>query len=281
MTDLGRAWARFEQELQRMQIRFVDIQGADEKTRGELLEHMGLGPLERAMVSSQWASMQKGGGSGGFSGNRGVSGGVMPPPSPQVNYNTNVSGPTPSQHMSVSPFLPQRGSEVQHYGGGGPSPYSEFMPNDVGPEADETRHVLQEMRRYLSMGDTTNALSCATSLVEQNPRLLVTFLQEYMPHLSLEQVAQLIGVDPEVLTRPLSLTKGLGGDDGDGQGTLPARVNGMPVRPGEVLTAGALSAQFGIGFLASCNGQMLVLPYCIQPGDVITVQANQFGVKYA
>lgn len=50
-------------------------------------------------------------------------------------------------------------------------------------------------------------------------------------------------------------------------------LNDIPLRVGAVLTAGALSAQFGVGFRAtfSGSGRTLQLPHCVQEGDLITV----------
>eukprot|EP00760_Papus_ankaliazontas_P015528 PhM_4_TR16570/c0_g2_i1/m.106021 len=244
--DIRRAWDRFEQELAGRGIQFSDVQDADSQSRGQLLEHLGLGPLERAMVSSHWATLQQ-----------------------QQQQQRHSTPPPPPPVLAAAPKAQAPPSAT---------------PNDDAD--DESHHILNEMRKFLSSGDTTNALTCATGLVDTNPRLLVSFLHEYMPHLSREQVAQLIGISPDVLSRPLLRQQqhqhqhlvynnnNTTSDDGFFYGTLPATINGVAVRPGEVLTAAALAGQFGLGFVASCNGSMLVLPHCVQPGDVITVQAK-------
>jgi hypothetical protein len=45
-----------------------------------------------------------------------------------------------------------------------------------------------------------------------------------------------------------------------------------------VLTTVGLSAVYGQGFSITCNGQLVNLPYCLQPGDRIMVTSAEVRI---
>eukprot|EP00759_Apiculatamorpha_spiralis_P006849 PhF_6_TR1409/c0_g1_i1/m.2448 len=245
MAENQRIWQKFLQELQRMHVDFETIRHCDDKSRGQMLEHMSLNPVERAVVSSLWA--QAGGGED--TGRGAPIGGGM--------------------------------------GGGGLGMAGGSIPNPQGTamRGNTATRSIQELcdisRAALNRGDATVALSLTTELLDRDPYALVYLLHEFMPHVPPEQLGQLLGFDMHSTTQaPHSPVRAIGHQqvtESMVNTAMPATINGIPVRVGEVITAHSLSAQYGVGFIATCNDVGMVFPHCVQPGDVIRITAASGG----
>lgn len=154
------------------------------------------------------------------------------------------------------------------------------------------------LRAALNRGDATSALPAASEMLQKDPLALCQLLHDFAPHLSVATIKSILGLDGGPPGRGLppaiaaatglesptrfgafdgndvaSAKKGGVSSPGDVNNTI-AMVNGQQVPVGQVLTAVTLSAQYGHGFSITCNGQLVHLPYCVQPGDRVLVTAQ-------
>ena len=160
------------------------------------------------------------------------------------------------------------------------------------------------LRASLSRGDATSALPLASEMLQKDPLALCGLLHEYAPHLSVATIKSILGLDggppgrglpPSIVQStsdqsPLRFGSFEGNDIGNNnnpnqksrkggdQDSSIAMVNGQQVPVGQVLTNVGLSAIYGQGFSITCNGQLVHLPYCVQPGDRIMVTAAEVRI---
>lgn len=164
-----------------------------------------------------------------------------------------------------------------------------------------------QLRASLSRGDATCALPLASEMLQKDPLALCSLLHDYAPHLSVATIKSILGLDggppgrglPPAIhattsdQSPLRFGSFEGNDIGgnvvvsgsntsnksrrDADATI-ALVNGQQVPVGQVLTNVGLSAIYGQGFSITCNGQLVHLPYCVQPGDRILVTAAEVRI---
>eukprot|EP00760_Papus_ankaliazontas_P012892 PhM_4_TR15612/c0_g1_i1/m.81785 len=243
--DNQKLWDRFLGELHNMHVDFDVVRYTDEKSRGQLLEHMNFGPIERAIVSSLWAQQQT-----ASSQPRQPSAAASP---------SSVASPATSVPRAHSTAFNATASPAMR---------------GASPSTRPVQEVCEIARSALGRGDATTALSLTTEMLDRDPLALVYLLHEFMPHVPPEQLGQLLGFDMHATQQQGTLSssamaKPLGA--GSPNSALPATINGIPVRVGEVVTAQSLAAQFGVGFVATCNEVGMVFPHCVQPGDAIRI----------
>ena len=300
------AWMKFLTTLESQGVTFDDVQFTDPKSREELISEItaDFTKLERAVITSHWnklntqASQQQQQSSpaqsmntnnnntesllGGASTSRGG-----------ITLNNQNQQQVGNQSQQQQQQLPLPGSkETQSVGNYLISGEGISYGQNSGP-FDPTA-----LRTALARGDATSALPSASEMLQKDPLALCSLLHEYAPHLSVATIKSILGLDggPPGRGLPASVTastsdqsplrfgafegndvassKGSKNKDASGDSNV-ALINGQNVPVGQVLTNVGLSSIYGQGFSITCNGQLVHLPYCVQPGDRITVTAAE------
>jgi hypothetical protein len=236
-------WRAFLRELDSKGVDFALIQHADDLSRAEVVASCtSLSVLDRAVVSSTWAKIARGGGASDPSSMR-----QQPHHSPQTNTaygDTSGYGASSYTH----------GSPPRSYG------------QSLAPVASDPT----SLRAALTRGDSTSALPLASELLQDDPASLCIVLQEYLPHMTVDQIRGILGLGAPAGggANAAQQAKALNVSGGGSGPTL----NGKPIGAGQVLTAQSLAAQFGAGFTATSNGAYLAFPHTVQQHDTIVVR---------
>lgn len=301
-------WLRFIAALQKQGVSFEDIQHSDAKDREDLINEVAgdFSKVERIVLNSHWNKLNN---SALTSTNTNQNydlttnsqqsfsspGGALS----RVSTNNNNAAPNNNINQQANGGVLLPGSkDTQTIGNYLVSGDGISYAQSAGP-FDPT-----SLRASLSRGDATSALPLASEMLQKDPLALCGLLHEYAPHLTVATIKSILGLDggPPGRGLPPSITASTGehstlrfgnfeGNDISGGGgnnnnkrnnrdqdSTIAMVNGQSVPVGQVLTSVALSGLYGQGFSITCNGQLVHLPYCVQPGDRILVTAAEVRI---
>lgn len=243
------AWRAFMADLAAKRVDFALIRDCDDGSRSAVIKSVpNLSDIDRAIVSATWARLATeaanaaGSNNGSFAGaNRSARSTSQRP-----QYGDSGSYPSPPpQAAAASPQDLLSGSPVR----------GAYSSGTIAADP-------ASLRASLGRGDSTAALPLASELLQHDPSALCMVLQEYLPHMTVEQVRSVLGVGTAGMSAMESSPTG-------GAAAQGPTLNGKPIGIGSVLTAQGLAAQFGHGFTATCNGQYLSFPHTVQRGDAI------------
>jgi hypothetical protein len=301
MATNSRQWTFFLTELNRQGIDFECIQHADEASRVAVLNSIpGLTALDRAVVSSTWTKLAAA---------DGRSGAVAASPSSQFGAAAQIGGSGPSSPNGAlnppsSGMMPLRPSLMATVDVGqlraalnrGDCAIALPLASDL-LQQDPLKcvEVLREYLPHITTEQMKSMLGVGCLPAAMDARSLpvaggMGAAGGWSPIPSQQHHSSVIEYQGSQLMSPPGRTRqgttgaaasspiGGSGVESRPSGSLSpawtgASLNGNPIPAGQVLTTQSLTAQYGAGFYATCNGRVLNLPYSAQRGDNITVRS--------